>query len=65
MLESKGFVETQRSTRQRFRAVETEEANKTLEKEYPSRTFRLEGPRNVVSPVNTAIDGERSQWSRY
>ncbi len=58
VLESKGLVETQRSTPQRFRAVETEEAIKTLEKEYQSRTSQLEGELKALSPVDNASDIE-------
>lgn len=58
VLESKGLVETQRSTPQRFRAVETEEAIKTLQREYQSRTTRLEEALKELSPVDRGIDGD-------
>lgn len=58
VLESKGLVETQRSTPQRFRAVGTEEAVKTLQKEYQSRTASLEDALKELSPVERGIDGD-------
>lgn len=65
ILESKGLVETQHSTPQQFRAVGTDEAVKTLEKEYQSRTKQLEEALREVTavPAGTDSDDSHEVWA--
>lgn len=51
VLESKGLVEIQHSSPQRFRAVPVEEATTTLRQEYEQRTDRLREALAAIEPV--------------
>jgi sugar-specific transcriptional regulator TrmB len=65
MLESKGLVEIQHSNPQQFRAVSVEEATKTLQQEYETRTDSLRDALGALStaPTNAGGDTAHEVWA--
>jgi sugar-specific transcriptional regulator TrmB len=60
VLESKGLVEVQHSSPQRFRATSVEEAVRTLQSEYETRVDRLADVLRSLPPAQDREDGETS-----
>jgi sugar-specific transcriptional regulator TrmB len=65
VLESKGLVEVQHSTPQRFRAVPVDEAVSVLRREHDSRLDTLTGALESLEPASSAEDEEVTHevWS--
>lgn len=65
VLESQGLVEVQHSSPQRFRAVDIEEATRTLRQKYSSRIETLESYLESVEHRDTETDSDQVQevWS--
>lgn len=65
VLESKGLVETQHSTPQRFRAVSVDEATETLRRGYECRTESLRETLENVEPPDTdpEVEVAHEVWS--
>lgn len=65
VLESKGLVEVQHSSPQRFRSVSIEEAVTTLRQEYEGRTDELRDALSVLDPITDEGDTEVTHevWS--